>query len=190
MKNFSHTIISWLFFLILSCASLLVLADEHDSHGHREHAAHEHGVGQLNVVVEGDVLQLELVSPAMNIVGFEHKPETHRQELAVEEAVVILMKGEQVFILPAAARCQLQEADVDTELLADAGHDDGHEGETHADFDATYIFKCATPDRLQYVDVQLFSLFPGTGEIDAQVISSSGQSVVELGPQSVRLRLQ
>ena len=46
-------------------------ADEHD-HAHGSLGAHEHGVGRLNAGLDGQTLELELESPAMNLVGFEH----------------------------------------------------------------------------------------------------------------------
>ena len=54
----------------------LAVAHAHDDHDH-DHAhgslgAHEHGVAKLNAVLDGNTLELELDSPAMNIVGFEH----------------------------------------------------------------------------------------------------------------------
>ena len=37
---------------------------------------HEHGVASLNLVVDGNLVSLELDSPAANLVGFEHTPGT------------------------------------------------------------------------------------------------------------------
>ena len=52
----------------------LVAAQAHDDHDHAHGTlgAHEHGVATLNVVLDGNTLELELDSPAMNLVGFEH----------------------------------------------------------------------------------------------------------------------
>ena len=51
-------------------------ANEHThGHEHDEHAsldAHEHGSASLNIALEGNSLELELDSPAMNLLGFEH----------------------------------------------------------------------------------------------------------------------
>ena len=46
------------------------------AHAHEEHAsldAHEHGVASLNVALDGQTLEIQLQSPAMNLVGFEHE---------------------------------------------------------------------------------------------------------------------
>ena len=58
---------------------LAAMAHDHD-HDHAEHAslgAHEHGVAQLNVALDGNTLEIELESPAMNLVGFEPVSYTH-----------------------------------------------------------------------------------------------------------------
>ena len=46
----------------------LVAAQAHDDHDHAHGTlgAHEHGVATLNVVLDGNTLELELDSPAMN----------------------------------------------------------------------------------------------------------------------------
>jgi Protein of unknown function (DUF2796) len=40
----------------------------------RELGAHEHGHSVLNIAIEGDRIEMELMSPGMDIVGFEHAP--------------------------------------------------------------------------------------------------------------------
>lgn len=202
MNTVSRTGLRCLPAIMLAAVCSLASANEHQ---HREHGAHQHGVAQLNVALQGDVLEIELLSPAMNIVGFEHKPENHQQGHQVAEALTTLSKGGQLFSMPAAAACVLEKADVDTGLREDDGrheehgheakaiqheHEHEHEHEGHADFDAVYRFKCANPAALRYMDVQLFALFPATGEIHVQLVSAAGQQALELTPQSVRLPLQ
>ena len=179
--------------LLLSGMFSAVWADELQ-HEHREHGVHEHGVAQLNIALEGDVLQMELETPTMNIVGFEHMPATRQQQQEVDDAAATLRHGAEVFSLPAAAGCVLQEANVESALLKrehdDMSHEHEHRHEGHADFDADYSFKCVNPMALKYVDVQLFTLFSGMREIDVQIITHSGQRAQELNSQSVRINIQ
>ena len=169
-----------------------VSADEHE---HREHSAHEHGVAQLNIAQEGNTLHLELASPAMNLIGFEHEPRNKQQHTAVKQAVAQLQKGAQLFHLTPAASCSLTKHDVDTPLLEqehehEAGHDkEEHEGE-HADFDASYVFKCKQPAALRTIEVKLFKLFPGTEEMEVQLLTDQGQRALELTPSNPTLHLK
>ncbi|MCF7994732.1 MAG: DUF2796 domain-containing protein, partial [Chromatiaceae bacterium] len=57
------------------------LAHNEDEH-YRQQGAHVHGVGQLNVAVDGSALLVELISPAMDLVGFEHAPRNEAQRTA------------------------------------------------------------------------------------------------------------
>ena len=73
---------------------------------YRQHGVHEHGVSRLNVAVEGEDVYLELVSPAVNIVGFEHRPKNEEQQAAVRKGIRALERAVRLFALPPAARCR------------------------------------------------------------------------------------
>ena len=167
-----------------------------DEHEHREQEAHEHGVAKLNIAQEGNTLQIELSSPAMNLVGFEHAPRNKQQQAAVQQAVAGLQKGERLFQLSPAAGCHLTEYDVDSSLMEEEhGHDEHgkeeHEDEhEHADFDASYVFQCKNPAALRSIEVKLFKLFPGTEELEVQLLTDKGQRALELTPSNPTLHLQ
>lgn len=183
----------------------------------REHDAHEHGVGQLNVAVEGEEVEIELVAPGADIVGFEHEATSEADKAAIASASEALADGDALFIFPAEAECRLEEAEVESGLLEDHdeheehdehekhdehegedehAHEDehGHEGEhedeeTHAEFHAHYHFECEAPEALKSVELRYFERFPNAEELEAQVITDSGQSAQELTAGSNRLDL-
>ena len=62
-----------------------------------------------------------------------------------------------------------------------------HEEETHSEFHVVYQFSCTDPAQLSHIEVLLFTTFPATEELDAQVIGPNGQTAVELTPDSARL---
>lgn len=171
----------------------------------RQHGAHVHGIGQLNVVLDGDELVVELESPGANIVGFEHGPENEQQSHAVHEAVELLEDGVKLFALPADAQCTLHEASIESEMAEehheeevvdhqedDQGHS-GHEHDTgadHSEFQAMYHFNCVHPDKLKTIDVLLFSYFPGFEELEVQLITPTKKTAVELTPKEFQLFLQ
>lgn len=167
----------------------------------------------MNVAVEGQTLYMEMTSPAIDVVGFEHQPQTAEQEAAVEQAIATLENSQELFALPAAAGCRLLEATVATELSKDAEHaGEGHthageaahahaeEGHTHAgeakeaaevhsEFQGAYRFECAQPQNLQQIGINLFSAFPSLETMDVQVLTDSGQTAVELTPAQPNLSL-
>jgi len=177
--------------LLLACAlTALPAAAEH-----REHGAHVHGIGQMNVVLDGNSLAIELDTPAANLLGFEHAPRDAAEEAVLGQAVERLHQAEAVFTLPQAAGCEVETAEVASALL---GHDEhghldtnAHEGETgheHADMELSYQFRCARPEALEGVTVSLFALFPATEALEVQLITPHGQSAAELTADAPRLR--
>lgn len=120
----------------------LAQAAEH-AHEHAEHAslsAHDHGVAQLNAVLDGQTLELQLESPAMNLVGFEYLAKTAADQASVAAARAELENPLRLFSLPAAAGCTLTMHELESPLFgtpsspapdsADA-HDDHETHEQH-----------------------------------------------------------
>ena len=108
--------------LAVVLTSSLAAAEEH---GYRQHGKHVHGVGQLNVALEGNELHIELINPAVNIVGFEHFPRQRQEAEAVQQAIQTLKDGQRIFLLAAEARCRLATAEVETDLLDSKYRHDG-----------------------------------------------------------------
>jgi len=52
----------------------------------RELGAHEHGHSALNVAIEGGSVEMELIAPGADIVGFEHAATSEADKVAVEQA--------------------------------------------------------------------------------------------------------
>lgn len=176
---------------------------------HRQHGAHEHGVAHLNVAVEGNNLVIELFSPAANIVGFEHHPKTQAQKKQVKEAREKLGAAEMLFKLPTQAQGRLVSSNVDTNIDSDSAdasyhheeagihdedeqnaldhHNDEQEHSRHSDFKAQYQFFCDTPEKLAYLDVMLFQIFPGIQHIEVQILTDTGQSAKELTAKDYRI---
>ena len=168
----------------------------------RQHEAHEHGVAHLNVALEGSNLAIEFSSPAANVVGFEHPPRTQAQRDRVKEAKKILEAAETLFRLPAKVQARLAKSSVDTNIDRDSAdasegehahkqakvdHDHEHGHEPHSDFKAEYHFICTKPDKLAYLDVMLFQVFPGIEHIEVQILTDTGQTARELNAKDYRI---
>ena len=181
-----------------------VSADEKHEHEHdqdvehRQHDSHVHGIAALNLALEGREVEIELDSPAANIVGFEHAPSSEADQAALDKAVVALKDGGQLFRFNDDAGCRMETANVVSELLEEEhdeheeheGHaKDGHEdeehehegeGETHSDIEAAYHFVCDEPGKLTRLTVELFEAFPGMEKLKVQYVTQSKQGAAEL----------
>ncbi|TFY93895.1 DUF2796 domain-containing protein [Pseudomonas nabeulensis] len=181
----------------------LAVAHAHDDHDH-EHGslgAHEHGVGRLNAVLDGQTLELELDSPAMNLVGFEHTATTDADKAKVAAARKLLENPTALFNLPKAAGCVVSSQELKSPLFGDkpeADHDDdddhdhdakGEHHHDHSEIHAHYQFTCATPAALSNLDLtQVFKTFPATQKIQVQLIGPSGQQGVDATATAATLK--
>lgn len=176
-------------------------ANEHDhdhDHEHGSLGAHEHGVGRLNAALDGQTLELELESPAMNLVGFEHAATTDADKAKVAAARAQLEKPLALFNLPAAAGCKVVSQELESPLFGDkpdadddddAGKDSHEHHHDHSEIHAHYQFSCATPGALKTLDLAtVFSTFPATQKIQVQLISASGQQGTEVTAKAASLK--
>ncbi|MBB6290847.1 MULTISPECIES: DUF2796 domain-containing protein [unclassified Pseudomonas] len=179
-------------------------ADEHDhDHEHGSLGAHEHGVGRLNAVLDGQALELELDSPAMNLVGFEHVATSAADKAKVAAARKQLENPLALFNLPKAAGCVISTQELNSPLFGDkpeADHDDDdHDDDAkdgahehhhdHSEIHAHFQFTCATPAALSNLDLtQVFKTFPATQKIQVQLIGPSGQQGVEATATAATLK--
>ncbi|OII56370.1 zinc-binding protein [Pseudomonas putida] len=176
-------------FALLPLAVAQAHDDDHDhDHAHGTLGAHEHGVAKLNAVLDGNTLELELDSPAMNLVGFEHAANSEADKAKVAAVRQQLEQPLKLFGLPAAAGCKEDQQELESPLFGDApkadDDDDKHEHQQqHSDIGAHYQLTCANPDKLTQVDLApLFKAFPATEKINVQLIGPNGQKGVETTP--------
>jgi hypothetical protein len=162
-------------------------------------------VGRLNAVLDGQALELELDSPAMNLVGFEHLATTPADKAKVAAVRKQLENPVALFNLPKAAGCVVSSQALNSPLFGDkpeADHDDDDDHATdgkgaaahehhhdHSEIHAHYQFTCATPTALSNLDLtQVFKTFPATQKIQVQLIGPSGQQGVDATATAATLK--
>ena len=152
----------------------------------RELDAHEHGVGTLNIAIDGKTVAMAFEAPGADIVGFEYAAENDIDLAAIEAAVATLDAPLDLFVMSDVANCSLVEAQA--ALEGEDGHDD-HGDEDHAEhaeeaghteFHAEYTLTCDDPDALTNITFAYFEAFPNAQEVEVQVISVSGAQAFEV----------
>ncbi len=205
----------------VSCALLTTLAlssAPSQAEGMRDHDSHVHGAALLNLALEGGVLEAELISPAANIVGFEHAPRDAAERERVAAAAKQLRDGARLLGIPAEAKCRVAELEVESALLdeehdhhaegeekhddhrheGEEKHDDHHhEGEKehaeeehggHSEFHVHYHLECAEPAALERLSLGLFNFFPGVESLRVQAVGPNGQRADELSGERSEFR--
>ncbi|NWB91464.1 DUF2796 domain-containing protein [Pseudomonas agarici] len=182
----------------------LIAAQAHETE-HASLGAHEHGVARLNAALDAQTLELELQSPAMNLLGFEHTATSDADKAKVAAVRALLDKPLALFQLPKEAGCVLANQELESPLFGDPAPEDADRDEDdndhakgtgehphhhdHSEIHAHYQFNCATPAALKQLDLtQVFKTFPATQKIQVQVISPSGQQGVDATPKAATLK--
>lgn len=188
--RFHYLLASALFALL----SLNITAHEHEHE--LSLAGHEHGVVRINIALEAQQLEMELQSPAMNIVGFEYQPSSAADQQALVAAEKALKNEHLLFKLTADAHCVLSAVTLNNDLAkhmdetahttaADSKHGDAH---AHSDIQVNYQFTCSNPNTLKHLDFAgIFRAFPLTEKIHVQWISTDAQDSALLSPSNTTL---
>ncbi|AML51974.1 zinc uptake protein ZrgA [Falsihalocynthiibacter arcticus] len=176
----------------------------------RQLDAHEHGVGTLNIAIEGTTVAMAFEAPGADIVGFEYAATSDADQSAIDAAVAILGSPLDLFVMSAAAGCTVVEALAELESEdghgehgdehqddhADEEHEDHaeehHQDEAHEDhadhadeaghteFHAEYALNCESPDALTEITFAYFETFPNAQEVEVQMITASGAQAFEV----------
>ena len=162
----------------------------------RQLEAHEHGLGRLDIAIDGPAVAISFEAPGADIVGFEYAPEAEADIALVDAALADLESPLSLFAMPAAAGCRVTSARVT--LLTDSthasdhdhGHNHGgdqahdhehdHEVVTHSEFRADYMLTCADPDAIERIAFPYFDRFPNALELEVQVVTPRGASAFDV----------
>ena len=179
-------------------AAQLVWAGAEHAHEH-EHApslqAHTHGEATLDIVSEGNHVEIMLASPAVNLVGFEHQASTPQQKQRV--AAVKQQLQEPALFAFIGTACALQTTDIDLSSVQQQRdhqhhHADDHSGDstadTHGNITASFHYQCQQGSQLKAIDVQLFHQFHAIETLNARWIIAAQQGAQALTSTSKRIR--
>ena len=171
--------------IVLSYSISTVLAEES-----RQVDKHEHGVGELNIAIDGSLAEFEFMLPGADIVGFEYEAKSDEDLAKIENALLVLENYENLFALTKNSKCVL--ADLDYHLSgeehdehadeehADEEHEEHANEESHTEFYAKYSFKCDNIKQLDKVEFSYFKTFPNSSELEVQFVSDIGSNAFEV----------
>lgn len=195
MKRHAITVgISLFVFSTAANSNAAEIAQAHFPEEHTTHLdAHVHGLSELTIAMEDRFLEIQLTSPAMNLVGFEHKANDPKDIAAVENATSLLRKHDSQFLL-SGGRCIHVKTSIDTSgLIVGDDHDHTrlrksnehkHEHDDHSEIVANYQYSCENSASLSSMSVALFESFPGIHEIRAMWVKQTQQGAATLTPKN------
>ncbi len=187
--------------LLFSCVAANAAEKKHDHHDHDhghetkkvvKHSAHEHGVAKMNIAVIGKEIQIELDSPAYNLVGFEHQPKNSSQKKTVNKVEKVLAKPNKLVTVENNS-CAVEHVKVESPFGGHKGHDHhGHHDhgdhkkhakeseETHSEYALEYHLVCDSTEISQVNFSGLFKKFSNFSEVRVQWLSKEKQGDAEL----------
>jgi hypothetical protein len=149
----------------------------HDKHTHSQ-KAHVHGISQIKLAIGESSIEIQFVSPANNIVGFEHIAKTNEEKTQVQHAKAILLKSNSLFRFH-GTYCQPESSVVNVHALLESQA-------SHKEVSAQYRFSCDSTELLNNIEFKLFEHFPIISKIDVQWISETNQGMSILSPSKNR----
>lgn len=194
-KQSQFTKMSLHLFIGLTVSALALHGAQAQAAETRTMAAHEHGVGTLMLVVEGEEVVLAFESPAMDIVGFESGPLDKEQLIAVNAAVVTLSDPMTLLDIN-DLDCVVTKADVlvpgllEPEAAHDHEHGHDHAADGHAEFRVSLQLSCENIAALQSLGVQVFSHFPRIETLELLWVTASAQGSARLDANNPVVSLQ
>jgi hypothetical protein len=151
--------------------------------------AHEHGVAEVGVAVDGKSVQIEFTAPGSAIMGFEHEPKTAADKKKIADAFAKFRSNvASMFVFDQTLGCKLNTVSIE---LGEDDHDhgDGHaNGHSHdADHDhghsevrALVDASCSRPVEGSTLRFQVSRYFPEASTLRVQVVGNSFQTGAEL----------
>ena len=156
-------------------------SDKHEDGQKRQLDSHEHGVSVLKIAAEKNMIEMELESPANDIVGFEHAPENEKQKSQINKALAIFKDKKGVFMPTPAAGCKITGHSAEFESDPSSGH---------AGFHVKWKMSCSNPSKIKNLSTSFFKSFRKAEEIEVEVVSDAGQKEIEWEKDQNKIKLR
>lgn len=159
----------------------------HSEHQHKVTNAHSHGTADLTLAIEGEHLEIELHSPAINLLGFESKANTDIKRRTLETAKLKLQAANSQFSF-VGAPCELLEHKADfssvelsiSELSNTLNSSEITIPNGHSDISVLYHFRCDNILKLEEIVTRLASTFTNLEKINVRWARENKQGALIL----------
>ena len=159
--------------------------------------AHLHGLSEITIAIDKQNLEIEIHSPASNIVGFEHRAITPADNAKIKAAKTLLSQPQTLFVF-SGGNCNFIEQVIDLSSISSEHHttntsehshkhhDDNkqiktnHQADNHSEVSAYYRYQCHQASSISAIDFNMFVPFPGIEKIQAMWITPSQQGSLTL----------
>jgi hypothetical protein len=163
----------------------------------RQRSAHTHGVAKLTILQDRHALLIELESPTINIVGFEHEPRDDNQIELMKNALMLLKQPDSILQL-SSLDCEIEQAvsnisgamgsHAHSNLQQnDLQHNHSH---NHSEFQVIFGLNCASQTPPAELVITAFENFRGIQTLEIQWAINGLQGMQRLNPTQTRIRFR
>ncbi|NQY14491.1 MAG: DUF2796 domain-containing protein [Henriciella sp.] len=140
---------------------------DHDDHDHAGGEAHVHGLSDLAVSLDGNTVSISVEGALANF-DLDETIRTLDDTALYSDNLVALVGGD----------CTRDQADVSIRPIGD-----------HGNLMVDMVYSCADVSALQAIDVTAFGTFSGFEEVNAVILTETGQTASTLTASAARLDL-
>lgn len=158
-------------FTLLLCSTVL----------QAQHKAHTHGQGTLSLAQDQHDWHVELVIPAMDLLGFEHAPQNTAQKQKINELADRLADSDN--LIRFSPDCKL----TDKHIVLPGQHKHEHKNDHHhhSDISVQYRFNC--PDDISGARLTIFTWANALHKLSAQWLTQKSTASARLTPEQSQI---
>ena len=173
--------------IILVAFFLFALIFISKSYAQHQHKAHIHGTSNLAIAFENNILQIQLNTPLMDLVGFEGKPNTKTQKETLKNASETLKNWRKICTFDGGS-CKEKKVSLTNELNNNKhshkhkkNHSHKHKkhqkenNDIHSELKIFYEFDCTKFNKFSSIKIKLFEKFSRIQKVNAQWVNINGQ---------------
>lgn len=163
---------------------------------HEKFDAHVHGLSEMTIAIENNRLEIEMRSPAINLVGFEHRAATKENIAVVKQAESLLSQPQKIFSFT-GGECKLIHQSLDLSSIKSTHHHTEKQHVknhpqriNHSEVIANYHYHCRKISDLSAITVTIFDLFSGIQQMYVMWITQMQQNATMLSATNTVINLR
>lgn len=172
--------------LLLVLASVFISicthAHKHNHVKNESHSAHTHGLADMAIVFEDNLIDISFSAPAESLVGFEHIAESAKDKQKVKQVRAILTNTLNISDLE--AHCSVIDKHINTDQVLADTKEHVETKNQHAEVKFNFRYKCNNISEIETITIKLFEHFPRLERIRAVWLTNTTQGLQELTAQS------
>lgn len=155
--------------------------------------AHQHGHASLQMAMEANGISLLFISPAANLIGFEHQPRTDAEKQQLK--ALARWAGNTPLINSPEQRCLVTGSQLHTSWPQGSHHDhhqdhEDHEENGHGDIEISQTLNCQGLGNSDQWSTPLMTEFPDIEQLGVQWVSPQGQGGIRLQHKTSNFRIE